>query len=183
MAAAPHVRRAGDDVARLDDLLDLLGSLERRQRDAVGERGRLRDVGAPDGAPRRAPEAARVGFGPTSSSPGSVVTDVPVSPATGSTTLGRSFGSGGSSRGLLDDPRLRRRGRGLLARRAERERPGADRREDRDQDDGEPDQRAAQKLVRPFAPAFVMPMWMWSRCALVLSTRLRGLPFSLKQTL
>ena len=38
-------------------------------------------------------------------------------------------------------------------------------------------QRSVQKLVLPLAPALVMPMWTWSRCAAVLSTFLRGLPF------
>ena len=41
VAAAPLVRGAGDRVAGLDDLAHGLGRLERRQRDAVGERGRL----------------------------------------------------------------------------------------------------------------------------------------------
>ena len=64
MAAAPLVRRAGDDVARLDDLLDLFGGLERRQRDAVRKRGRLRDVGPAEpgsGARRRTPAASASG--------------------------------------------------------------------------------------------------------------------------
>src|SRR3982751_2143819 len=33
-----------------------------------------------------------------------------------------------------------------------------------------------QNEVRPAAPAFVRPMWMWLRCAIVGSTFLRSLP-------
>src|SRR6185503_6787839 len=48
MPAAPLVRGSGDRVAGLDDLAHGLGSLEWRQRDTIGERGRLRGAGAVD---------------------------------------------------------------------------------------------------------------------------------------
>ena len=36
--------------------------------------------------------------------------------------------------------------------------------------------RVRQKLVSRAAPIRFSPMWMWSRCAVVASTRRRGLP-------
>ena len=116
-----------------------------------------------------------MGLGPASSSPGSgpTSTAVPASPATGSTTLGRSFGSGGSSDFLTAAVCALARGSSpdapsATTPAASAASPTASTTSRQPHD--------VQKLVCAFAPGLLIPMWMWSRCAIVLFTFLRNLP-------
>ena len=101
--AAPLVGRARDAVAGLDDLLDGLGRLQRRKRDAVAQCDRLCrrrwSRHARGSSPRMAEEASFVGFASTALRPGSAAASSPrpAAPATGATERAREVvGSGGS---------------------------------------------------------------------------------------
>ena len=76
--------------------------------------------------------------------------------------------------GLLDGGGLRLGAR-LVAGRAQRDDARGERREP-DSEHDQPAPHDVQKLVCAFAPGLLIPMWMWSRCAIVLLTCLRNLP-------